>query len=220
MSVIDDLRQRVLDAFERELCEVPAGLEMIGGYDEKGAVWEGIAAHDFIVESECNRDVDWLQSEGIGFHFYLAPDWHTYTADADMRVNGVRHVVEIKRTERDLTQPDYRMKLAAVAEICRRCGWIFRIVLAPEIFVSRLHRENCLLFADRRFVHLDRRTIDALEDFAISKGPEAEWGEVSEALAPGGAPLGDAYLQALTIRRRVEVDLTARVQPRAPVRIH
>ncbi len=181
--------------------------------------WEGIAALDFIHEAETNHEVDWLQSEGIAFHFYLAPKWYDYTADGLMVVNGVRHVVEIKRTAADLRDPEYRMKLAAVAEICRRCGWIFRIVLADEIFENPLHAENCRLFSDRRFVHVDRRHIDALENFGMKHGPDTTYGELAAVLAPGAVPHGEALIQALTIRRRVEIDLTRRVYHHCPVRI-
>lgn len=181
--------------------------------------WEGIAALEFIIRSETDPAVEWLQSEGIAFLFYLAPRWHEYTADAHMRVDGVRHVVEIKRGEDDLRDPAYRMRLAAVAEICRRCGWVFRVVLADEIYAGRLHRENCRLFADRRFVHVDRHRLDALAGFAIRRGPETTYGELAEAIAPGAIPLGEAIVQALTIRRRLRIDLTSRLYRHTPVTI-
>lgn len=181
--------------------------------------WEGIGAREFVIEGECNPMVDRVITEGIAFHVYLAPKWHTYTADADVRFGGRRHVVEIKRTERDLRDPEYRMVLAAVAEICRRCGWIFRIVLRDEIFTGRIHRENCHLFASRRFVHVSRASLLRLEAIAMSDGPDTTYGRLAAALAPGEAPLGRALVQALTVRRRVGIDLTARVHPRTPVRI-
>lgn len=181
--------------------------------------WEGIAALHFIIEAETNPDVAWLQSEGIAFHFYLAPKWYDYTADAVMDVNGVRHVIEIKRSDADLADAEYRMKLAAVAEICRRCNWVFRVVFAAEIYLNRLHRQNCRLFADRRFVHVDRRRIDALETFAMHNGPFASYGDLAGVLAPGAVPVGEAIIQALTIRGRLEIDLTSQIYHRTPVRI-
>lgn len=179
--------------------------------------WEGIPAFYHLLAAECDHEVDWMQSEGIRFRFYLDRKWRSYTADADMWIAGRRHVVEIKRTERDLRKPDYLLKLAAVAEICRRCGWIFRIVLADEIFANRHHLENCERFAMRRFATVAPRHIDRLENFAMRNGPESTYWNVAEALAPTCIEAGEAVLQALTIRRRVRIDLTRRVHAQTPV---
>lgn len=181
--------------------------------------WEGIPAYYHLLAAECDFDVDWMQSEGIGFRFYLDRKWRGYTADADMWIAGRRHVVEIKRTERDLQDSDYRLKLAAVAEICRRCGWIFRIVLADEIFANRHHRENCERFAMRRMATVAPRHIDRLENFAVRNGPESTYWDVAAALAPTCIEAGEAILQALTIRRRVRIDLTRRVHAQTPILI-
>jgi hypothetical protein len=181
--------------------------------------WEGMAAFDHLLAAECNPLVGRMQSEGIGFRFFLGGKWLGYTADADMWIDGRRHVVEIKRSERDLRNPEYLLKLAAVAEICRRCGWIFRIVLASEIFVNRHHRENCQRFAMRRFAHVHRQQINRLEGFAMRKGFETTYWDLAHALAPRCIEAGEAVLQALTIQRRVAIDLTRRVQPNTPVTI-
>jgi hypothetical protein len=181
--------------------------------------WEGIAALNFIIEAETDPRVDSFQTEGIGFHFYLPPRWYDYIADVLMSIGGVRHVIEIKRSERDLQDPEYRMKLAAVAEICRRCGWIFRIVLADEIYANHLHAQNCRLFTDRRFVRVERPMLARLENFAIRNGSDTTYGRLAEELAPGATPLGEALIQALVIRRRIEIDLTRRVYHHAELRI-
>jgi hypothetical protein len=179
--------------------------------------WEGISARDHLVAGECNPDVDWMQSEGIGFRFFLDRKWHMYTADADVRMLGRRHVVEIKRNERDLSDPEYLLKLAAVAEICRRCGWIFRIVLSNEIFANRHHRENCERFAMRRFARVSPRRLERLESYALKNGPETTYWDLADALAPNAIEVGEAVLQALVIRQRVRTDLTRRLHPQSPV---
>lgn len=181
--------------------------------------WEGISARDFLIESECNRSVDWMVSEGIRFRFYLAPKWHTYTADVHMSVGGLVHIVEIKAREGAIGGAEYRMVLAAVAEICRRCGWVFRLVLGTEIFTNRFHRDNCELFASRRFVRLSERTMDRLEGFAMRRGAETTYGELAEALEPTCIERGEAFIQALTVRQRIEIDLATRVYHRTPLRI-
>lgn len=181
--------------------------------------WQGISARDFLIESECNRDVDWMVSEGIRFRFYLAPKWHVYTADVHMSVNGVKHVVEIKPRKSGIGNAEYRLVLAAVAEICRRCGWVFRLVLGSEIFVNRFHRDNCELFASRRFVRLSNFVVDRFENFAIRRGAETTYGELAEALDPTCTERGEAFIQALTIRQRIETDLASRVYHRTPLTI-
>ncbi|MFN3725449.1 MAG: hypothetical protein ACK4SZ_04010 [Allosphingosinicella sp.] len=181
--------------------------------------WEGISARNFIVESECNPRVGRMQSEGVRFRFYLPPKWHTYTADMDMTVDGVRHVVEVKPRADAIGDEEYRLVLSAVAEICRRCGWVFRLVLGTEVFANRHHRDNCELFAARRFVRVSERVIDKLEGFAMKRGAETTYGELAEVLAPGCTPLGEALIQALSVRQRIEIDLTTRVYHRTPLRI-
>lgn len=181
--------------------------------------WEGLAAFHHLVAAECDQMVARFQAEGIGFRIFLDRKWLGYTADVDMWIDGQRHVVEIKRSDRDLRKPEYLLKLAAVAEICRRCGWIFRIVLADEIFAGRHHQENCLRFAQRRFAHVGRQHIDRLESFAMKHGAETTYWDLSNVLAPRCLEAGEAVLQALFIRRQVSLDLTRRITPNTLVTI-
>lgn len=181
--------------------------------------WEGINAYNLLLESECNHDVEWAQTEGIGFRIFLDRKWRGYVADFDMRIAGRRHVIEVKRTERDLADPAYRIKLAAVAEICRRCGWIFRIVLADEIYAGRHHRENCERFVMRRFLRVTKQQIDRLEGFAMRNGAETTYGDLAAAIAPRSYETGEAVIQALTLRRRLRIDLTKRVYALTPLHI-
>lgn len=181
--------------------------------------WEGIAAYNFMLAAECDHDVDFCQSEGIGFKIFLDRKWRGYVADFDMRVAGRRHVIEVKRSERDLRDPLYLMKLAAVAEICRRCGWILRVVFANEIYATRHHRDNCERFVMRRFLRVTKRELDNLENHALRNGPETTYGDLAAAIAPRSYEAGEAVIQALTLRRRLRIDLTQRVYARTPVHI-
>jgi hypothetical protein len=182
--------------------------------------WEGIAALDFLVEAESNPRVEWAQSEGIAFRFFLSPRWHYYTADMDVRMDGVRHVVEIKRTDADLKDPEYRLKLAAVAEICRRCGWIFRVVLADEIYMNRHHRSNAERFAMRRFAKVGDHHLRRLEAHAMNCGTGMTYSQLVCALEPGHFGFGESIVQALTVRGRIEIDLTSRIVDDTPVRVN
>lgn len=181
--------------------------------------WEGIAAFDHLLWAECATEVDRMQSEGIRFRLRVDGERFRYTADADMWIGGRRHVVEVKRSGRDLRDPRYLLRLAAVAEVCRRCGWIFRIVFADEIFENRHHRENCERFAMRRFALVQRQHLRRLEDFAMRYGTRTRFWDLAEALSPNNVEAGEAVLQALVLRGRVAIDMKRRIHPQTPVHV-
>lgn len=182
--------------------------------------WEGMTQRAYLLRCEVDPDVDWAQSEARRFEFPLGGRRHRYTCDVEVRkTDGSTEIVELKRDERDLDDEDYRLTLAGVAEICRRCGWTFKIVLAGEIFGGRHHRENVELFQSRRFARVGPEHLRRLEDFAFRQGQESTYGELAEALEPDFAPAGKAVLQALLVRRRVNIDLTQLLYDETPVQI-
>jgi alkylated DNA nucleotide flippase Atl1 len=111
------------------------------------------------------------------------------------------------------------MVLAAVAEICRRVGWVFRIVLADEIFLNSHHLINSERFSMRRFARVEKRHTDVLENYALKHGQDTTYGELAAVLHPAAPAVGEAIIQALTVRRRVEIDLTKRILTNSHVRI-
>ncbi|MEJ7777021.1 MAG: hypothetical protein WKF52_06530 [Sphingomicrobium sp.] len=117
-------------------------------------------------------------------------------------------IVEIKRTADDLSDEDYRLTLAGVAEICRRLGWEFRIVFASEIFVNRHHRANVELFSSRRFATVTPQALRRLELYALRNGQTTTYGDLAATLRPDWEVAGKAVIQALQVRRRIEIDLT------------
>lgn len=181
--------------------------------------WEGITAFDHLIWAECATEVVRMQSEGIRFRLRIDGRRFRYTADVDMWIDGRRHVVEVKRSDLDLADPLYRLRLAAVAEVCRRCGWIFRVVVADDIFANRHHRENCERFAMRRFATVGRHHVDRLENFAMRHGARTRYWDLAEALMPRSIEAGEAVLQALVLRGRVHVDMKRRIHPQTPVRV-
>jgi hypothetical protein len=114
---------------------------------------------------------------------------------------------------------EYQLTLAGVAEICRRCGWTFQIVFAREIFESRVHRNNVELFQSRRFARVGPEHLRRLTQIASSGGSHTTYGDLSEALDPRFPPAGAAVIQALLVRRMIEIDLTDNLYPETPVRI-
>ncbi|MGZ8331572.1 MAG: hypothetical protein ACXW27_00295 [Allosphingosinicella sp.] len=182
--------------------------------------WEGMAQRNFLLKAEVDLTVIWAQSEARRFEFVLAGKRRRYTCDIEKRLaDGTRAIIEIKRNEADLADEDYQLTLAGVAEICRRCGWLFQIVFSHEIFASRTHRKNVELFQSRRFASVGREHMRRLTQIASCDGPDHTYGGLSAALVPSFAPAGAAIVQALLVRRMIEIDLTQHLYEETPVRI-
>ena len=171
--------------------------------------WQGMAQRAYLLRHECDVGTLWAQSEARRFVFPHADRRRSYTCDAELRlIDGTIVIVEIKRTPNDLSDEDYRLTLAGVAEICRRIGWEFRIVFADEIFANRHHRNNVELFASRRFATVTPTSIRRLEAFATKVSQVTTYGHLAEVLRPDWAVAGKAIIQALLVRRRIDIDLT------------
>jgi len=182
--------------------------------------WEGMSQRAYLMAREVDHNTRWAQSEAVRFEFPLEGRWRRYTSDVKVQmIDGSIAIVEIKRNVRDLDDEDYQLTLAGVAEICRRCGWSFRIVFADEIFASRHHRDNIELFQSRRFARVGPEHLRRLEAFAMLQGQDSTYGDLAEVLEPDFPPAGKAVLQALLIRRRVQMDLTSLLHEEAPVHI-
>lgn len=182
--------------------------------------WEGMAQRNFLLRAEVDLDVIWAQSEARRFEFVLGGKRRRYTCDVEERLaDGTRLFTEIKRDEADLEDEDYQLTLAGVAEICRRCGWLFRIVFSREIFASRVHRDNVELFQSRRFARVGPEHMRRLTQIASSEGFNHTYGDLAAALEPSFEPAGAAVIQALLVRRMIEIDLTHHLYPETPVRI-
>jgi hypothetical protein len=182
--------------------------------------WEGMTQRAYLLRCEVDPKVQWAQSEARRFEFTLAGKRRRYTCDVEVqRVDGSKKIIENKRDDRDLRDEDYRITLAGVAEICRRCGWTFEIVLAREIFSSDVHEDNVELFQSRRFAHVGPQHMRRLHNLLLKKGPESTYGELSEILEPDFPTGGAAVLQALVVRRQVHIDLEQHLFHETPVQI-
>lgn len=183
--------------------------------------FEGMAQKHLVQRLESEFEAVSVGTESIGLLFTDQRGRHRYTADVVVGWrDGTLTVFEVKRDERDLADPDLRRNLAIVAEILRRCDVEFRIIMRDEIFAGRQHRINCELFAARGYAHVADAHLRRLEAHGLETGCDTTLGTLVEALEPGRRPHGMAVLQALTVRRRVEIDLTRRLADSTPVRIH
>lgn len=181
--------------------------------------WEGEAQLEYITAADLDHDVVHVDSECLRVEFPLDGAMVHYTVDVEtVGPDGRRRAIEIKRDERDLENPAYRLKLAYVREILRRCDIDFRIVLRSEIFASRQHRRNVEDFASRRFRSIELAPGKRFERYAASN-ETSTYGELAAAIDPTSQVQGRATVQALVARRRVVIDLTGPIRDTTPVRI-
>ena len=183
--------------------------------------WEGLTQKLSLLKAECDFEVLWAQTEARRFRFMLDGRWREYTCDLEIQLaNGTTQIIENKADERSLRDPDYRLTLAGVNEICRRVGFQFHVVMRDEIFASRHHRRNVELFASRGFATVTPRHIRILEALANKGGPHTTYGHLSALLEPEFVPAGKAIVQALAVRRRVQIDLTDHLTNHTPITLH
>lgn len=183
--------------------------------------WEGETQRQALMALECDFSVEWAQSEPCLVRFPIGDEWFEWYADIQVsRFNAPDELWEIKKDERQLEDPRYRLKLAGVREICRRIGWRFRLVMADEIAINRHHRDNVELFASRRFVSIGPEHMRRFEDFALRNGTETTYGELANIIEPNCPARGAAIIQGLTVRRRVEIDLREFLTNRTPLKMH
>jgi len=62
--------------------------------------------------------------------------------------------------------------------------------------------------------------VERLEAHARQVGMDATFGNTANAIAPECLRTGEAVLQALTVARRIELDLTGPLMDSTPVTIH
>lgn len=183
--------------------------------------WQGETQRYALLANECDYTAEWAQSEPCCIRAPLGDEWFEWYADLHVRRhNDLDELWEIKRDEQSLADPHYRLKLAIMDEVCRRIGVRFRLVMANEIILNRHHRDNLELFASRRFLRILPEHMRRFEAFAMTKGSETTYGELARTIDPGRPTKGAATIQALTVRRRVEIDLRAMLSPNTPLRIH
>lgn len=183
--------------------------------------WQGCAQRALLVRSE--SDFRYIRTDSECLRIVSSDGVQRYDHTIDVlliRPDGSELAIEMKRDERDIECPMVRAKHAATHEVLRRCGIGFEVVFRDEIFRDRHHRKNAELFASRAFTHISRQHIERLEGLAMRLGLASTYGALAEALEPTSLVLGKAVLQALTVRRRVEIDITRPLTSDTPLTIH
>lgn len=183
--------------------------------------YEGEAQFHFVERCEVEFSVVRMGTESVRFEFVRNGKRQHYTADVELVfADGSITLVEIKRDEDDLSDPEYVAKLGLVREFCQDLGMRFRVMFKHEIWQSLTHRRNVALFCSRRFATVRPEHLERLERHAAEVGDDATYGSLAAVLEPACARSGEAVVQALTVARRVEIDLTRYLLDATPVTIH
>lgn len=183
--------------------------------------YEGVTQLAFIMRAEVEHSVVRMATEAVRFEFSGDDGKETYTADVELvDPDGISTIVEIKRDRRDLSDPAYRAKLARVKRICDEQGMRFRVVFKDGIWVSIVHRRNVVLFASRAFTTILPEHLRRLDKHIGETDGYSAYGDLAEALEPNNRRYGEAVIQALTVARRIEIDLTRPILDATEVTIH
>lgn len=183
--------------------------------------WQGVAQRDVLLRAEVDFNVVSIMSEPVRFQFNGPNGKEEYTADVELlESDGTRTIVEIKRDKRDLADLPYRAKLDRVRQICDENGMQFRIVFRDDIWVSIVHRRNVTLFASRAFTTIHPEHLERLDNHREMRGPKTSFAALADVIDPVNRRYGEAIVQALTVARRVEIDLTRPIFDATEVTIH
>lgn len=139
----------------------------------------------------------------------------TYRPDSiRLLIGGTIELIEAKRTPDDLGEPEYRERLARVAEVARLCGWAFLVLTLrqimgppPENPRQLPHRvRNVDALYGRRTMSLSRHE-ERVAGRVVGRGEPLEWAELRDRLAPTDPLQGDAVIEALLARGRLSANL-------------
>ena len=182
---------------------------------------QGVAQRDFLLRAEVEFSVVSMMSEAVRFEFSGLNGMEHYTADVELvGSDGTRTIVELKRDQRDLADPAYLTKLARVRDICEEHGMRFKVVFRDDIWVSIVHRRNVILFASRAFTTVRPEHLDRLDNYREKMGPITSFGRLADVIEPADRRNSEAIVQALTVARKIEIDLTKPIFDSTEITMH
>ncbi|WP_168845762.1 hypothetical protein [Sphingomonas sp. S2M10] len=174
-------------------------------------VIEGRGHRDFAMWNEVNPHV--IDFEAHPFHFIVHVNGKRvayYPDHVRLLRDGTIELIEVKRTPADLDDEDYRQKLGVVAEVARRCGWVFRILYHADITGPKWRMRNVEAIYSRRYMIVTREEQDAISQF-VARGAPATWAALRDAVAPDDTRRGNAVLENAVALGRIGIELDDRI---------
>ena len=96
------------------------------------------------------------RSQHVRFDLVLNGKSHAYFPDVlKLRHDGTVVVVEVKKDGKWQSDPEYRMKIDAVADVCAELGWGFEVWTDSVMAATTRVRENIAQIQMQRFVAID-----------------------------------------------------------------
>lgn len=167
--------------------------------------YEGRVERALIHWSEADADTDHYQSQAARLVFATPHGPREWIIDLlRQRRGGLVEAIEVKRSPRDLRDPDYVVKLAYAAAIVRSFGWRFRIMYAKDVFGPPARRRNVERVQARRSLNVDAE-MPRFERLASSTD-RTTFGVLRRELSSDPVR-GTAAIHHLVARGRVAVDL-------------
>lgn len=171
------------------------------------AYYNEVATH--VVDYECHP---------FEIHLIRCGRVERYRPDAVRQLDdGTIELIEVKRSQQDLSDLAYREKLAIVAEIARLIGWRFDVVDESQLAGPPAGNPRDVTPRVRNVESLfERRTMELPSEITrsvgklIGKGRPIEWRALSAHLAPGDDLGGDAFIEGLLARGFLKTDLDVR----------
>lgn len=108
--------------------------------------------------------------------------------------DGTVEVIEVKRTFRDLSDPEYRQMLAKVKEICRQCGFRFRVLYLHDIVPNEHHRDNVDILFGRRYMTFTEQQERRLRALRLAGDP-ISWSDARKEVGITDVLEGDSVLE-------------------------
>ena len=104
------------------------------------------------------------------------------------------------------------VRLALAAEICRQCGWHFRVLYLADILGPRARQFNVSALYTRRTMQLSRDEERVAKRLIAGRTP-IMWGELRDRISPTDLLQGDAVIERLLGRGALSTDLDLRFTP-------
>lgn len=163
----------------------------------------------FFMNCEVDTDIVEYRAQPFRLEFVIDGKKRIYIADAvRLQANSIVEVVEIKKDQRQLKDPDYYLKLQAVRAICDQKGWQFRILFQHDLCEPILRFQNIEDIQSWAFTDYGSSDVfKAVQYLSIHK--RASLGDLADRL--GSQPVGIAKLKAMMVGRIVRLDLDSKL---------
>lgn len=170
-------------------------------------VFEGNVEPILAMRNEVDALVIDYQCHPFRIHLTVNGKRHTYSPDAiRVMADGRIELIEAKRTAPDLRDPEYREILATVKEICRQCGWHFRVLYLSDVAPTNESKHNIETLFGRLFGALtskEERTCEMVR----KAGKPISWGDLRAKLSDADPRHGDAVIEAAAAKGFFSFDL-------------